>query len=109
MKRGVARVRQLRLLTHVDSGPSVAIAVLTPREREVLALMANGLRNPQIAERLFLTNATVKTHVNHIFYKLGVSTRVQAILKYKESETAGLRADETRVQKLNPADSKNPA
>jgi DNA-binding NarL/FixJ family response regulator len=69
----------------------------------VLGLMARGLRNPDIAARLFLSIATVKTHVNHIFYKLGVDSRVQAILRYKELEPA------TPTHQLNPATDGNPA
>jgi DNA-binding NarL/FixJ family response regulator len=48
------------------------LAALTEREREVLVLIAHGLTNEQIAERLFLSMATVKTHVNHVFMKLRV-------------------------------------
>ncbi|MCU1529199.1 MAG: DNA-binding response regulator [Frondihabitans sp.] len=52
---------------------------LTPREAEVFALMAQGLANPEIAARLFVSIATVKAHVNTIFAKLDVTTRAQAI------------------------------
>lgn len=55
---------------------------LTPREREVWALVANGLTNPQIAERLGLSDNTVKFHVQHLFSKLGVKNRTEAALKY---------------------------
>ncbi|ROQ37367.1 LuxR family two component transcriptional regulator [Frondihabitans sp. PhB188] len=54
-------------------------AVLSPREAEVLSLIADGLANPEIAARLFVSVATVKAHVNAIFSKLGVTTRAQAM------------------------------
>ena len=53
---------------------------LSPRENEVIALMVEGLSNKAIAARLALTEATVKTHVTHIFEKLGVEDRTQAAL-----------------------------
>ena len=55
---------------------------LTPREMEVWALVADGLSNPQIAERLKLSENTVKFHVQHLFTKLGVNNRTEAALKF---------------------------
>jgi DNA-binding NarL/FixJ family response regulator len=52
---------------------------LTPREAEVLSLIAAGLSNTEIAERLVVSAATVKTHVNHIFAKTGSRDRAQAV------------------------------
>ena len=52
---------------------------LTAREAEVLALLASGLSNTEIAQRLYLTNATVKTHINRIFAKTGARDRAQAV------------------------------
>ena len=52
---------------------------LSRREAEVLALIAAGLSNTDIARRLVLSNATVKTHVNHIFAKIGARDRAQAV------------------------------
>ncbi|MEV4614728.1 response regulator transcription factor [Kitasatospora sp. NPDC049258] len=64
-----------RLLGRVRSGrPS-----LSPRETEILRLLAEGLANRQISRRLFISEATVKTHLVHIYDKLGVDSRTGAI------------------------------
>lgn len=59
--------------------PPADIAALTPREREVLTAMARGMKNAQIAEHLFLSETTVKSHVHRILLKLGLSDRSQAV------------------------------
>ena len=56
-----------------------ALAGLTEREREVLALMAHGLTNSELAERLWVGEGTIKTHVSRILHKTGSRDRSQAI------------------------------
>jgi DNA-binding NarL/FixJ family response regulator len=53
---------------------------LTAREQEVFRLIANGLSNTEIAQELFISDATVKTHITHILQKLNLRDRVQAVV-----------------------------
>jgi len=57
--------------------PSVGWASLTPTERRVVELVAEGLTNPQIAQQMFIARGTVKVHVSHVFAKLGLSNRAE--------------------------------
>ena len=59
---------------------NVNIEALTPKEKEVLALVAKGASNQEIADKLFVRDVTVKTHLNSIFKKLKVTNRTQAVL-----------------------------
>jgi DNA-binding CsgD family transcriptional regulator len=60
------------------------LSVLTPREREVLALLSQGMTNAEIAGRLYISPSTAKVHVRHILRKLGARTRLQAVLRSQE-------------------------
>lgn len=71
------------------------LAALTPREREVMTLVATGLSNDQIAERLFVAPVTVKTHANRAMAKLGARDRAQlVVIAY---ETGLVRAGESQA------------
>ncbi len=59
---------------------------LSLREKEILQTLVLGIRNKDIADRLYISEKTVKTHINRIFKKLGVDSRVKAILKAKEEK-----------------------
>lgn len=78
-------VREVTVEVPVPGGPFVADAArieslgLTPRELEVLRLIAEGLSNKEMAERLFVSENTVKTHASRVFDKLGASRRTQAV------------------------------
>jgi DNA-binding NarL/FixJ family response regulator len=79
-----------RLIAHFAAGPAAGpgtppppppgLDELTPREREVLELIGRGLNNAELAERLVLSEKTVKTHVGRILWKLGLRDRVQAVI-----------------------------
>jgi DNA-binding NarL/FixJ family response regulator len=77
----IARVS--RMLERVDDQPPQAVDAdpfkLTPREGEVLGLLVEGLSQPQIAERLYLSPKTVGTHIQRIMGKMGVNSRTQAV------------------------------
>jgi DNA-binding CsgD family transcriptional regulator len=64
---------------HEDNTTAFVGETLTRREREILALLAEGLTGPEIAARLTVANSSVKSHLQHLYSKLGVNSRRQAI------------------------------
>ncbi|MFE6905577.1 response regulator [Streptomyces erythrochromogenes] len=73
-------MRLIARVTKSDTEPAVLPDGLTPRERDVLALLGQAMSNAQIARRLHIEESTVKTHVQSVLAKLDVRTRVQAAL-----------------------------
>lgn len=69
--------------------PSIWGDSLTPREEQVLGLIADGYTNAEIAERLYITESTAKTHVKHVLRKLGVGNRAQAAALHRSGPSAG--------------------
>ena len=91
LSRGIAPNYVARLLAafgqEVEVTPSAMESLIEPlseRELEVLRLIVAGLSNPGIAQELVIAVSTVKSHVNHIYGKLGVKSRAQAVVKAQE-------------------------
>jgi DNA-binding NarL/FixJ family response regulator len=90
-RRLVDEFARLRPTTPNLSG---SLSDLTPRETEVLRLVAEGMSNGEIAERLVVSDETVKTHVSRVLGKLGVRDRTQAVVVAYESGLVTPRARE---------------
>ncbi|MFM7461197.1 MAG: response regulator [Burkholderiales bacterium] len=77
----VERSMANEIADHTDTRPLEGLEHLTPREIEILALMAGGLSNREIADSLGTSEGTIKNHVSNVLAKLGVRDRVRAVLK----------------------------
>ncbi len=96
------------LLDEMTQAPEVdpeeaKIASLTNREREVIALIAEGLKNKQIGQRLFITETTVTHHLSSIFSKLEVSDRLELVIYAFSRNLAKMPAKATRRGNLPPS------
>jgi DNA-binding NarL/FixJ family response regulator len=95
-----------RLIEHHLRRPAPGAAAaltqaLTDREREVLVLVGRGRSNDEIAAELYVSRATVKSHVNRVFAKLGIASRVQAVvLCYEHGLVVPGRTEETSRERL---------
>jgi|tagenome__1003787_1003787.scaffolds.fasta_scaffold20965830_3 NarL family two-component system response regulator LiaR len=82
-------VAELRALSRLRARPGVSEPGLTPRETEVLDLLAENASTTEMAQRLGLSTATVRTHVKHVLRKLGVHTRADAVAAARQRRGNG--------------------
>jgi DNA-binding NarL/FixJ family response regulator len=78
-------VSEFAARTKAPAGPATELSELTSRERQVMALVAEGLTNAEIGERLYMSPATARTHVSRILTKLGARDRTQLVVMAYES------------------------
>jgi DNA-binding NarL/FixJ family response regulator len=86
---GVAEQMMVYFTRGMKATPDAPFPELTPREHEILDLIAQGLTNGAIAEKLVLSPKTIRNHVSNIFSKLQVATRSEAIIKAREAGLGG--------------------
>lgn len=82
---GVAEQMRAYFARGMNTTPDAPFPDLTPREREILELLAQGLTNTAIAEKLVLSPKTIRNQVSNIYSKLQVATRSEAVIKARES------------------------
>jgi LuxR family maltose regulon positive regulatory protein len=89
LTQGICPNYAARLLDQFEMKSAATGGLLTPltdRETEVLRLIVAGLSNTEIADELFIAESTVKTHINHIYAKLNVTSRAQSIAKARDQK-----------------------
>ena len=86
---GVAEQMMAYFARGMKTSPDAPFPELTPREHEILDLLAQGLTNTAIAEKLVLSQKTIRNHVSNIFSKLQVATRSEAIIKARDAGLGG--------------------
>jgi DNA-binding NarL/FixJ family response regulator len=86
--KATSRVARALEIVQADSGSASPLDRLTPREREVLALLGEGLSNKEIGARLYISEVTAKVHVRHILEKLQVRSRTEAAARYAYESAA---------------------
>jgi ATP/maltotriose-dependent transcriptional regulator MalT len=86
---GIGRIPSRGEGDQPESPATVGMESLTEREREILKMIALGMPNKVIGAKLFISEKTVKTHANHIFRKLSVSSRLQATLAFQNHQRTG--------------------
>lgn len=100
----LAFAAEFREAVGMNSITASAVEGLTLREQEILGLIVDGLANKEIAQRLTLTIGTVKWHVNQIYGKLGVRSRVQAIVRARELQLITRPGDNPSTVVVRPDD-----
>jgi DNA-binding CsgD family transcriptional regulator len=83
-EKGAQKVWRWRNTEDLSAASSKALKMLTEREKEVLFLLASGLTNKALAEKLFVSPGTIKTHTLNVYEKMGVANRTSAIMKAVE-------------------------
>jgi serine/threonine protein kinase/WD40 repeat protein len=100
----LALAAEFRAAVGVGATTLAVEAQLTQREHEILQLIVDGLANKEIAQRLTLTLSTIKWHVNQIYSKLGVRSRVQAIIRARELDLLGKGSADGATLLISTAD-----